>query len=168
MPLLLCVLLAAATAALAPNGADTWSSSGTTAAWGGTGAAGNWTGVNTPPISGDSLIFDVDNSVGQATTPVADSLIDNLTVGGTNSWTFANITFTGNAPAYTITSGTAGGQGPGGESGSTPAVLYIGAIVPLHSSGLRRQLDCWTQGVIRQNGGVSVWVPMPRQNIMSS
>lgn len=123
MPLLLCALLAAAPAALAANGADTWSSSGTTAAWGGTGAAGNWTGVNTPPISGDSLIFDVDNGAGQATTPVADSLIDNLTVGGTNSWTFANITFTGNAPAYTITSGTAGSQGPG-------AGFTLGTVTP--------------------------------------
>jgi autotransporter-associated beta strand protein len=94
----------------AANGIDTWNSAGTTANWGGTGASGNWGGANTPPITGDSLVFDVDNSVGAG---LGDVLTDNLTVGGSNAWTFTSITFTANAPGYTIVPGTAAGQGPG-------------------------------------------------------
>lgn len=118
--------LASTSTTFAANGVDTWNSAGTTSAWGGTGSAGNWTGVNAPPLSGDGLIFDVDNSAGAATTP-PDSLTDNLTVGGTNAWTFTNITFTANAPAYTFTPGTAGGQGPGAgfTLGSTTAATVI-------------------------------------------
>ena len=110
--LLLCTLLAAAglSARAQVTGVDTWNSAGTTAAWGGTGASGNWTGANTPPISGDALVFDVDNTAGGN---LGDVLTDNLTVGGTNAWTFTSITFTANAPGYTIKAGTAGGQGPG-------------------------------------------------------
>ncbi len=108
---ILCALLGAVSLnARAQNGVDTWNSAGTTAIWGGTGSSANWTGANTPPITGDGLIFDVDNSAGSA---LGDVLTDNLTVGGTNSWTFTNITFTANAPGYTFKPGTAGGQGPG-------------------------------------------------------
>jgi autotransporter-associated beta strand protein len=92
------------------NGVDTWNSAGGGVNWGGTGANTNWTGGNAPPISGDALIFDVDNSVGSS---LGDKLTDSLTVGGAAGWTFTKILFTGNAPAYIITPGTAGGQGPG-------------------------------------------------------
>lgn len=108
---ILCALLGAASLnARAQNGVDTWNSAGPTAFWGGSGSSANWTGANTPPISGDGLVFDVDNSAGGA---LGDVLTDNLTVGGANSWTFTNLTFTANAPGYTFKPGTAGGQGPG-------------------------------------------------------
>jgi autotransporter-associated beta strand protein len=118
------LLLAGAFTLKAANGADTWNPSGTTANLGGTGSAGNWTGANTPPISGDSLVFDVDNSVGSA---ASDALVDNITIGGTNSWTFTSITFTPNAPAYTISTGTAGGQGPG--AGFTLGTATAGTVI---------------------------------------
>ncbi len=104
------LLLAMATVAPAANGVDTWNSSGTTTNWGGTAASGNWIGANTPPSSGDGLVFDVDNSAGQAG---GDSLQDNLTVGGAAVWTFTNLVFTANAPAYIFAPGTGAGQGPG-------------------------------------------------------
>ncbi len=130
LPFLLCGLLAAAAlTAKAGNGVDTWSSSGTTANWGGTGANGNWTGANTPPITGDSLVFDVDNSAGAG---LGDILTDNLTVGGSNLWTFANITFTANAPAYIIAPGTAAGQGPG--AGFTLGTATPATVIN-HNSG---------------------------------
>jgi autotransporter-associated beta strand protein len=108
----------------ATNGVDTWNSLGITANWAGTGAnATNWTGVNTPPISGDDLIFDSDNSAGSG---LADTLTENLTISGVGGWTFPNITFTGNAPPYTITPGTAGGQGPGlGFTLGTPTAATV-------------------------------------------
>jgi len=135
---LFCGLLAAAAlTANAGNGVDTWSSSGTTANWGGTGASGNWTGANTPPITGDSLLFDVDNSAGSGS---GDVLTDNLTVGGSNAWTFANITFTANAPSYTIAPGTAAGQGPG-------AGFTLGTATP--------------STVINQNSGSSIIIKDP-------
>ena len=130
-------LAAVAPAAQAGNGIDTWSSTGTTANWGGTGAGGNWTGANTPPITGDSLIFDADNSTGGG---LGDILTDNLTVGGSNLWTFANLTFTVNAPAYIIAPGTAGGQGPG-------AGFTLGTATPAT--------------VINQNSGSSMLVKDP-------
>ncbi len=130
-------LAAVAPAAQAGNGIDTWSSTGTTANWGGTGAGGNWTGANTPPITGDSLIFDADNSTGGG---LGDILTDNLTVGGSNLWTFANLTFTVNAPAYIIAPGTAGGQGPG-------AGFTLGTATPAT--------------VINQNSGSSMVVKDP-------
>ena len=116
--------LAATPAAFAANGVDTWNSAGTTANWGGTGAGGNWTGVNAPPITGDGLVFDADNSVGSG---LGDVLTDNLTVGGTNAWTFTNITFTLNAPAYTFVTGIAAGAGPGAgfTLGTTTASTVI-------------------------------------------
>jgi autotransporter-associated beta strand protein len=138
MLFLFCGLLAAAAlTAKAGNGVDTWSSSGTTANWGGTGASGNWTGANTPPITGDSLVFDIDNSAGGG---LGDVLTDNLTVGGSTLWTFANITFTANAPAYTIAPGTAAGQGPG-------AGFTLGTATPAT--------------VINQNSGSSIIIKDP-------
>ena len=112
--------LAAAPAGFAANGVDTWNSTGTNVNWSG---AGNWTGTNAPPISGDGLIFDVDSSVG---TGSANVLTDNLTTNGAASWTFTNIIFTANAPAYTITPGTAfGTTGAGFTLGTTTALTVI-------------------------------------------
>ena len=116
--------LAAPSATLAANGPDTWNPSGTTASWGGTGASGNWTGANTPPISGDGLIFGGDNNVGSG---AGDVLTDNLTIGGTNAWTFTNISFISGAPAYTITPGIAAGQGPG--AGFTLGTLTAATVI---------------------------------------
>ena len=123
------LLLMAGTFTLkAANGADTWNSAGTATYWGGTGSGANWTGANTPPISGDSLIFDVDNSAGSA---ASDVLIDNLTLSGTNSWTFTSITFTANAPAYTLAAGTVNGQGPG--AGFTLGTATAGTVISQNS-----------------------------------
>ena len=125
------LLMAVATAGHAANGVDTWNSTGTTANWSGTVNPNNWTGANNPPISGDALIFDVDNSAGAATSPVADALTDNLTVGGTNAWTFTSITFTANAPAYTFTPAVAAGQGPG--TGFTLGTTTAGTAISQNS-----------------------------------
>ena len=134
----------------AGNGADTWNSAGTTAYWGGTGSAGNWIGANTPPISGDSLIFDVDNSAGAS---ASDALIDNLTIGGTNSWTFSNITFTANAPAYTIAPGTAGGQGPG--TGFTLGTATAGTVINQNSGNTETIRDTIALGAANQTIALS-------------
>jgi len=113
------------------NAVDTWSPSGLTANWTGTGSSANWTGGNTPPITGDGLIFGSDSSAGGATTPVADTLNDNLTIGGPAVWTFTNITFTGNAPAFTFTPAIAGGQGPG--AGFTLGTGTAGTVINQNS-----------------------------------
>ena len=71
------------------NGTDTWSTTTTSGTW---NAAGQWTGTNKPPISGDSLAF--------GSTTGTTTLVNNLT------GTFANIngiTFNAGASAYTIT-----------------------------------------------------------------
>jgi len=122
------LLMAVATVVQAANGVDTWNSSGSTTNWGGTASSGNWTGTNTPPISGDGLVFDVDNSAGQAG---GDSLQDNLTVGGASSWTFTNITFTANAPGYIFATGTGAGQGPG--AGFTLGTTTAGIAIAVNS-----------------------------------
>ena len=76
--------------AQAANGADTWT--GASATW---NTGGNWTGANTPPISGDSLVFGAAGAGGT-------TLTDNLTTG-TSTWTVAGITFNSGASAFTIT-----------------------------------------------------------------
>ena len=151
--------LIAAPAVFAANGADTWNSAGTSANWGGTGSSANWTGANTPPISGDSLVFDVDNSVGSSTTPVPDSLIDNLTVGGTNSWTFTSITFTVNAPGYIFTPGTSAGQGPG--AGFTLGTATPATVITQNSGSAQTINDVINLGPANQRislpaGGLSL------------
>jgi len=154
------LVLSATPSAQAANGVDTWNSAGTSVSWGGTGSSGNWTGANTPPVTGDSLTFDVDSSAGGATTPVADSLIDNLTIGGTNSWTFANITFTANAPAYTIAPGTAAGQGPG--AGFTLGTATAATVINEYSGNIQTINDVIKLGAANQSfslsaGGLSLY-----------
>ncbi len=153
-----CALLGGSSIARAQNGADTWNSAGSTVNWGGTGSSANWTGANTPPISGDSLIFDIDNSAGSGTSPVADALTDNLTVGGTNAWTFTSITFTPNAPAYTFAPGTAGGQGPG--TGFTLGTTTPGTVIFQNSGSSETIIDTIKLAAASQtvalNGGGNV------------
>jgi fibronectin-binding autotransporter adhesin len=66
---------------------ETWS--GATATW---NTAGNWTGTNLPPISGDSLIFGAAGAGGT-------SLNNDLTSA---AFTIAGMTFSSGASAYTI------------------------------------------------------------------
>jgi len=113
------------------NAVDTWNPSGSTASWAGTSANNNWTGGNAPPITGDGLIFGADNNAGSATAPVADTLNDNLTIGGVGAWTFTNLTFTGSAPAFTFVPATAGGTGPG--AGFTLGTATAGTVINQNS-----------------------------------
>jgi len=77
---------------------DTWVGN-TSVNW----ADSNWAGTgNNPPQTGDSLVFGAAGSFGT-------SLTDNLMTPGTFS--IGTITFNAGAPAYTITSGTAGVNG---------------------------------------------------------
>jgi hypothetical protein len=62
----------------------------------------DWTGTNTPPASGDSLVF-------TSTYGTGSLLTDDLFTPG--SYTIAGITFAGGAPAYTINPNTTGTNG---------------------------------------------------------
>ena len=73
-------------ALFAANGADTWVGN-TSALFSG----GNWTGVNNPPLSGDSLVFGVAGTQGAA-----------LTADQTAGISYAGITFNSGASAFTI------------------------------------------------------------------
>ena len=74
--------------AQAANGPDTWVGN-TSALW---SLAGNWTGTNTPPQSGDSLIFGVAGTAGA-------TLNNDLTTAAFN---IAGMTFNSGASAFTI------------------------------------------------------------------
>ena len=63
---------------------DTWTGFGTDAYW---STAGNWTGVNTPPLAGDSLIFG----------PSSPTILTNDLTAGT---AFNGLTFVGGAPGF--------------------------------------------------------------------
>lgn len=95
-------LLAAMVLAVAPARAATitWTTGAGDANW---STAGNWTGANTPPLSGDSLVF---GATAGATTLNNDLTLTNL----------GSITFNAGAPAYTI-DGNATGSGSAGSIG---------------------------------------------------
>ena len=159
----------------ATNAVDTWNSQGITANWGGTGAnSTNWVGGNTPPITGDGLIFDSDSSAGASTSPVGDTLTDNLTVGGVGAWMFTNLTFTANAPAYTLKAGTGGGQGPGTgftlgtttpgtvinqNSGSSQVIIDSIMLAANQTIALNGGGNLTLQGLITGSGGLTVTSP---------
>ena len=97
---LLCALFAlAAFNAQAQHGQDIWSSAGVSANLNNNNNWTNFAGNSLPPTSGDGLIFDFDNSTAAAGN---DVLSDNLTSGAA-SFTLTNLTFTANAPGYTLT-----------------------------------------------------------------
>src|SRR6185436_12684854 len=72
---------------LAANGTNTWTGN-SSAFW---NNAGNWTGANTPPISGDTLSFG-------AAGPSGTSLTDDLA----NNTVLQNILFVTNSAAYSV------------------------------------------------------------------
>jgi fibronectin-binding autotransporter adhesin len=76
-------------------GNDTWTT-GTGDGTGNFSSSTNWTGANTPPQSGDALIF--------GATTGTKTLTDNLMTPGT--YTISTMTFTSSAPAYTINPGS--------------------------------------------------------------
>jgi autotransporter-associated beta strand protein len=76
---------------LAPIGVDTWTGASNTFSTG-----GNWSGTNTPPVSGDSLVFGAAGAGGVL-------LNDNLTSG---LFSVAGITFNSGAGGYVIGNGT--------------------------------------------------------------
>ena len=104
--------------ALTAQGQDTWVGN-TSANW----ADSNWTGHN-PPLTGDGLIFDVAGTAGS-------SLTDNLTTGA-GAWTFTNITFTANAPAYTVTPGAGAGFTLGTTTPATVIAQNGGNLQVIH------------------------------------
>ncbi len=73
---------------------DTGGNGGNTIDW---ANPNNWDGLNAPPSSGDSLTFGADNPAGTANS---DTLTNSLTNSG---YTLSGITFSGGAPAYTMT-----------------------------------------------------------------
>lgn len=85
--LLVIFLLSVPLQVRAANGADTWA--GNTDA--NLGTAANWTGTNTPPISGDSWVFGAAGTAGA-------TLNNDLTAGNS----VAGITINSGAPAYTL------------------------------------------------------------------
>ncbi len=85
------IFLLASHSAQAANGADTWT--GESATW---NTAGNWTGTNTPPISGDSFIFGAAGTGGLL-------LNNDLT---SSAFSIAGITFNPGAGAFVIGDGT--------------------------------------------------------------
>ena len=81
--------LAGFTRLQAANGPDAWTGAGGSANW---NTAGNWTGANTPPLAGDSLVFGTIGSIGA-------SLTNNY---NTPSNSFGGITFNATAGAFTL------------------------------------------------------------------
>jgi autotransporter-associated beta strand protein len=76
----------------AANGADTWTGLGPDGNW---STALNWLGANTPPISGDSLIFD-----GVSNLSTNNDIA--FTTGTGGGPTYTGLTFTAAAGAFTL------------------------------------------------------------------
>jgi autotransporter-associated beta strand protein len=91
------------------------------------------------------LIFGADNTVGSG---LGDVLTDNLTIGGTNAWTFTNLTFTAGAPAYTIAPGTTAGQGPG--AGFTLGTASAATVINQNSGNAQTINDVLRLGAANQ------------------
>ncbi len=81
--------LAAIAPAFAGNGTDTWTGNAGDNNW---ATGGNWTGVNAPPIAGDTPAFGAQG---------AGSLTLNNDIASTTS--FLGLTFNASAPAFTLT-----------------------------------------------------------------
>ncbi len=92
------LLLVGAHIAQAATGTDTWTGAAGTANW---SDALNWSGVNTPPLAGDTPTFGTVGGGGAI-------LNMNLTSPNTN---FLGLTFNANAPSFVLTGGTINSTG---------------------------------------------------------
>lgn len=102
-PVLLTIIAASCIHAL-PAADITWKLTATSPYFSG---SDNWSGVNTPPISGDSLVFDTAGIIGS-------QLSNDLT---NSSFEIAGISFTPSASAYVI------GDGTGALNAGNPFIL---------------------------------------------
>ena len=130
-------------AARAANGPDTWVGN-TSALW---SDGTNWSGTNTPPITGDSLVF---GAAGTAGTTLKDDLMTPAT------FNVAGITFNSGAPAYVINPNTAATNGftlTGDIANSSTSLETINDLIAL--SGTRTFTMTAGGGNITLGGAVS-------------
>lgn len=135
--------LAQSPSARAANGPDTWT--GATNAWS-TGT--NWSGTNTPPISGDSLVF---GTAGAGGTTLLDDLMTPST------YNVAGITFNGPS-AFTINPNTAGTNGftlTGNITDSSAVTQTINDLITLSNAVHTFTLTSATD-VVKLGGNISV------------
>ena len=136
------LLLAQATTLKAAAGKDTWTGGAGTANW---GDAGNWTGANTPPTTGDTPTF--------GTVGTGGAILNN-NLGSLTS--FLGMTFNNNAPSFTLTGN--GIDSTGGIVDNSPNLQTINLGMQFTASHSVNAITGGTMligGVISGAGGIN-------------
>jgi len=136
------VLLSSAPCLNAANGTDTWTGGAGDNNW---ATGGNWTGINTPPIAGDSLAFGAQGT---------GSLTLNNTL--TSATSFAGLTFNAGAPAFILTGNSLFTAGGILDNSSSLEIINLPiSMTSAHTFGAVSGGAMLVGGVLSGTGGVN-------------